>query len=135
MMTLYLWHLTAMTLIASVFLFAFDGAVFRIEPGTWAWWATRPLWLAGLALVALGLTALFARFEWRSTEKPPPARTSKVIAGLLLVTGATASAAYFGLATTDATVNWIIPIAAVAGALIMGAMPVLGERRATKKVD
>jgi fucose 4-O-acetylase-like acetyltransferase len=40
-MTLYLWHLTAMTLVASVFLFAFDGAAFRIEPGTTKWWLGR----------------------------------------------------------------------------------------------
>jgi hypothetical protein len=129
MMTIYLWHLTAMTLVASVFLFAFDGAAFRIEPGTTAWWLTRPIWLAALITVTLALVAVFARFEWRVRDTPPPARTGFVVAGVLLVTGATAAVAYFGLAAEDATVNWIVPIAAFVGAGIMGAYP---ARRARK---
>jgi hypothetical protein len=123
MMTIYLWHLTAMTLVASVFLFAFDGAAFRIEPGTTQWWLTRPIWVTVLSVVTLALVAVFARFEWRVRDTPPPARTGYLIAGVLLVAGATASVSYFGLATADATVNWIIPIAAFAGAGIMGAYP------------
>jgi hypothetical protein len=123
MMTIYLWHLTAMTLIASVFLFAFDGAVFKIEPGTTAWWVTRPVWLLALIIVTLALVAIFVRFEWRIRDSPTPQRTRNAVAGILLVVGAAAAVSYFGLATTDATVNWIIPIAAFAGALIMGAYP------------
>ena len=131
MMTIYLWHLTAMTLVASVFLFAFDGAAFRIEPGTTLWWLTRLIWIAVLSVVTLGLVAVFARFEWRVRGTPPPARTGYVVAGVLLVAGATASVSYFGLATADATVNWIIPIAAFVGAGIMGAYPA----RRTKKTE
>ena len=128
-MTIYLWHLTAMTLVASVFLFAFDGAAFKIEPGTTAWWLTRPVWLLVLILVTLVLVAIFAPFEWRVRQTPAPTRVRYVIAGVLLVAGAAAAVSYFGLATTDATVNWIIPIAAVGGAVIMGAYP--SRRRAT----
>ena len=112
-----------MTLVASVFLFAFDGRAFRIEPGTTEWWLTRPIWIAALVVVALALVAVFARFEWRVRDTPPPARTGFVIAGVLLVAGAAAAVAYFGLAAADATVNWIIPIAAFVGAGIMGAYP------------
>ncbi|MGI9667674.1 MAG: acyltransferase family protein [Acidimicrobiia bacterium] len=133
MMTIYLWHLTAMTLVASVFLFAFGGEAFRIEPGTTEWWLTRPIWLAVLTTVTLLLVGVFARFEWRVRDTPPPAKTSYVIAGLLLITGATAAVAYFGLATTDATVNWIIPIAAFAGAAIMGAYPAMRSRERDKE--
>jgi len=129
MMTLYLWHLTAMTLVASVFLFAFGGRAFEIEPGTGLWWATRPIWVAVLAGVTLGLVAIFARFEWRVRETPPPARTGYVIAGVLLVSGAAAAVSYFGLAAADATVNWIIPIAAIVGAVIMGAYPARRRKR------
>jgi surface polysaccharide O-acyltransferase-like enzyme len=129
MMTIYLWHLTAMTLVASVFLFAFDGRAFRIEPGTTEWWLTRPIWVAVLSLVTLALVAVFARFEWRIRDTPPPAHTSWVVAGILLVVGTTAAVSYFGLATTDATVNWILPVAAFAGAGIMGAYPARRRRR------
>lgn len=129
MMTVYLWHLTAMALVASVFLFSFDGAVFKIEPGTTSWWVTRPLWISALTIVTLVLVAIFARFEWRVRQTPPPQHVRYVIVGVLLVTGAAAAVSYFGLATENATVNWIIPIAAFAGAAIMGAYP---SRRANR---
>lgn len=133
MMTTYLWHLTAMTLVASVFLFAFDGAAFQIEPGTTQWWLTRPIWIATLVAVTLALVAVFAPFEWRVRDTPPPTRASLVVAGVLLVAGAAAAVAYFGLATADATVNWIIPIAAFAGAAIMGAYPARRTRNSTPR--
>jgi len=129
MMTIYLWHLTAMTLVASVFLFAFDGAAFRIEPGTTKWWLTRPIWILTLATVTTVLVAVFAPFEWRVRQTPPPANVRYVAVGVLLVAGAAAAVSYFGLATADATVNWIIPIAAFAGAAIMGAYPARRRRR------
>ncbi|MEN8238520.1 MAG: acyltransferase [Actinomycetota bacterium] len=123
MMTVYLWHLTAMTLVASVFLFAFDGEAFKIEPGTSAWWITRPVWLLVLISVTSVLVSVFAPFEWRVRKTPPPTHVRLVVIGVLLTAGAAAAVSYFGLATTDATVNWIIPIAAVGGAVIMGAYP------------
>lgn len=132
-MTIYLWHLTAMTLVASVFLFAFDGKAFKIEPGTTAWWLTRPIWLFALISVTLILVAIFAPFEWRVRQTPPPDHVRYVVVGVLLIAGAAAAVSYFGLATTDATVNWIIPIAAVGGAVIMGAYP--SRRRAKSDVD
>ena len=134
-MTIYLWHLTAMTLVASVFLFAFDGMAFKIEPGTIAWWATRPVWLLVLATVTLVLVAIFAPFEWRVRETPPPPRVRYVVVGVLLVAGTAAAVSYFGLATTDATVNWIIPIAAVGGAVIMGAYPRRRRDRSEASID
>lgn len=123
MMTLYLWHLTAMTLVASVFLFAFDGAVFRVEPGTTVWWLTRPLWVAGLGTVTIGLVLVFARYEWRINKDRAPRRASYLLVGLLLLIGSAAAISYFGLATSRATVNWIIPISTLVGAAIVGAYP------------
>jgi hypothetical protein len=129
MMTIYLWHLTAMTLVASVFLFAFGGRAFKIEPGTTIWWATRPVWLFVLISVTLVLVAIFAPFEWRVRQTPAPTHVRYVLIGVLLIAGAAAAVSYFGLATTDATVNWIIPIAAVGGAVIMGAYPSRRSKR------
>jgi hypothetical protein len=122
-MTLYLWHLTAMSLIAAAGLFAFDGVAFQIEPGTTAWWLTRPVWVGVLATVTLILVAVFAPFEWNINPDPPPARRRVVAAGVLLTAGSAAAVAYFGLADQDAAINWIIPAAAIAGAALMGAYP------------
>ncbi len=122
-MTLYLWHLTAMTLVASVFLFAFGGAAFKIEPGTTLWWLTRPIWIAVLALVTMMLVAVFAPFEWKINRGPAPQKSRYVVIGILLLVGSAAAVSYFGLATETATVNWIIPIAAISGAVLIGALP------------
>ena len=122
-MTVYLWHLSAMSLVAAGGLYAFGGAAFQIEPGTTAWWLTRPLWL----LVLVGATALlvmtFARFEWLIRTDHLPTRVRHVAAGVLLCAGSAGAVAWWGLAAADATINWIIPLAAVAGAALIGAYP------------
>ena len=128
-MTIYLWHLSAMTIVAAIGLFTFGGAAFEIEPGTWAWVLTRPIWIAILLAVLGVLVAIFARFEWRISDQPAPIHRRWVTLGVLLTAGAAAAVSYFGLATEDAAINWIIPAAAIAGALMMGAMPRLGKTR------
>jgi hypothetical protein len=70
-MTLYLWHLTAMIVAIGLGL-ALGGFGFGIEPLTGLWWATRPVWFAVLAVVTAGLMALFSRFE-RPVPDPRPA--------------------------------------------------------------
>ncbi|MGE5155887.1 MAG: acyltransferase family protein [Betaproteobacteria bacterium] len=59
-MTAFLWHLTALYL-------AVLGqrllGIGRPEPATAAWWLTRPLWLLVLALLTIGLIAVFRRFD------------------------------------------------------------------------
>ncbi len=129
LMTIYLWHLSAMSLVAAGGLFAFDGAVFRVEPGTTAWWLTRPLWLAVLLAMTLVLVAVFARFEWRISDAPTPRSRRAVTIGMLLIAGSAAAVASVGISTPDAVVNWIIPAAAVAGAAMLGALPTWGARR------
>ncbi|MEN8112749.1 MAG: acyltransferase [Actinomycetota bacterium] len=129
LMTIFLWHLGAMSLVAAVGLFAFDGAMFLIEPGTWVWWLTRPFWLLLLSGVTLVLVAIFAPFEWKISKKPPPTRAAAVTAGLLLCIGSAAAVAQYGLATKTAAVNWIIPVMAIAGAALVGAYPTFRKRR------
>lgn len=122
-MTVYLWHLSAMSLVAAAGLFTFDGRFFQIEPGTAAWWVTRPVWVGILSGATLILVAGFARFEWRINRKPAPQRVAVVVAGLLLTAGSAAAVATMGIATRDAVVQWTVPAAAVAGAALLGALP------------
>lgn len=122
-MTVYLWHLSAMALVAAAGLFTFDGAVFRVEPGTTAWWLTRPLWVAFLLAVTAVLVAGFARFEWRISTGPPPRRRRVVAAGVLLTSGSAAAVVVKGITTPDAVVNWSIPVVAIVGAAMLGALP------------
>ncbi len=127
LMTIYLWHLSAMSLVAAAGIFAFDGAVFRIEPGTTAWWLTRPVWVAVLGAVTLLLVAIFAPFEWRISHKPAPTRVMAVTAGVLLTAGSAAAVAYFGLVSSSAEINWMIPVSAIIGAGLVGAYPIFGR--------
>jgi peptidoglycan/LPS O-acetylase OafA/YrhL len=59
-MTLYLWHITAMVALYGLVL-AVGGPL--PVPGTGAWWATRPVWLALLAVVLTPMALVLSRFE------------------------------------------------------------------------
>ena len=97
-------------------------------------WA-RPLWLLMLNGVTIALVAVLAPFEWKISREPPPAKTIYVTAGVLLCAGSAAAIAYFGLATAEASVNWIIPIAAIVGAGLVGAYPAFGRHRDRSRTD
>ena len=72
-MSLYLWHLTAMVVVIGLALVV-DGWGFGIEPLSGTWWVTRPLWFLILAVPTLGLIAVFGRYERpeRDPRAPPP---------------------------------------------------------------
>lgn len=61
-MSIYLWHLTAMVLAIGASLLV-GGVGLGIEPSTPLWWTTRPLWIAALAVATLPFIALFGRIE------------------------------------------------------------------------
>jgi peptidoglycan/LPS O-acetylase OafA/YrhL len=63
-MTIYLWHLPVLILLAGLALLA--NAAFSLPlptPLSLEWWATRPLWLSMAAAVVLPVALLFGRFE------------------------------------------------------------------------
>jgi surface polysaccharide O-acyltransferase-like enzyme len=122
-MTLYLWHLSAMSLLAAAGLFTADGAVFQVEPGTTRWWSTRPLWIGSLLVVTAILIAAFGRFERQVSDAPPPRRRRVLTVGVLLCVASLAAVANFGISSPDAVVHWSLPIAAVLGAALLGALP------------
>ena len=84
-MTVYLWHITVMVLVGSV-MYLSGGFGFGIEPGTGAWWATRPLWI-GVLLVVLVPTALLLSPLERLGRKPDAGvpSASRQIAGAVLM--------------------------------------------------
>ena len=70
-MSLYLWHLTAMVLVIGMSLLA-GGLGLRAVPLSGYWWATRPVWFGVLAAVTVGLVLLFGRFEKPSATAARP---------------------------------------------------------------
>lgn len=77
-MTLYLWHLTAL-LLASVSVLRFFP---QPEVGTASWWALRPVWLLLLVGFTVPFIIAFARFERPARA---PERRSAPLAGVSVV--------------------------------------------------
>lgn len=89
-LTVFLWHMTA-AVIGGYALVA-TGVLPQPEVGSGAWWAWRVPWLAVLAVVLLGLVALWRRWEAPVLgDRVPSASTPAVVAGLVMVLAALAS--------------------------------------------
>ena len=99
-MTLYLWHLSAMVIVIGMALIV-DGFGFGLTPLSWEWWITRPLWFLVLAVPTLALIALFGRYERpRRDERPAPQAWRPVLAVVLVCAGLGLLAA-IGIADAD----------------------------------
>jgi len=85
-MTIYLWHLTAMVLwigLANVL----GGIELSHQPGTGEWWRARPLWIATLAVVLFPLVMIFSRFERPKAGATTPPAWRLVLGASLLIVG------------------------------------------------
>jgi hypothetical protein len=121
-MTLYLWHLTAM--VATIGILLLVGAPgLGLKVGSVVWWVTRPLWLALMTILVLPFMVAFGRFERpRRDNRPPPPAWKPVLATLaacaglgLLATG--------GIADTDGinVVALLLPLVGVVAGGVVGA--------------
>jgi hypothetical protein len=131
-MTMYLWHLTALVL--AVFAGVLLGVGFKLEPLTPGWWLTRILWLALLFAVLLVFVAIFGRFE----RPNPPAevgggrlRAVVTCAGALLAGVGLAGLAIEGFYTPEEL--WGLPIGTLLllllGTAAVGVTPRIYARR------
>lgn len=118
-MTIYLWHSTAMILIIGLAGWL-GGAGLGVEPMTAGWWAMRPLWLGLYALTLAAMLPVVARFE----RLPPPARyagATRQVAGALVMCLGLAMLASDGLGGPGPV--WVQALAAATpfgGALLGG---------------
>ncbi|HSJ33764.1 MAG TPA: acyltransferase [Acidimicrobiia bacterium] len=83
-MTIYLWHLTAMVILLGLSLLA-GGLGLGVEPLTPLWWWTRPLWYLVLAVLTVLLVLVFGRFERPRPDlrpAPPAWRPLTAVAGV-----------------------------------------------------
>ncbi len=87
-MTVFLWHLPALVLVALLLLVGFP----QPDVASAAWWLLRVPWFALMAVVLAGLVAIMGRFE-RGSGEPPAAAPWRSIASTVL-----ASASLIGLA-------------------------------------
>jgi len=99
LMTLFLWHLTALVLAVLVLR---PLGLTEPSPGTATWWALRPLWVLVPATLLVPLVALFARFE-----RPRQARSGTGTAVLRTVLGT--AGAVLGLLGVAVGGIWPLP--------------------------
>ena len=123
MMTLYLWHLTALSLLGAAGIILGDGWLFSFEPGTTTWWLLRPPFFVVLGGITVLLATVFIVFEVNINRGPPPASPLIWIVGIGLAIASTGAMALEGLVDTDAVINWWIPGLTLAGAIALGAWP------------
>jgi hypothetical protein len=123
MMTIYVWHLTALNLAFAGGAFLFNGVILSIRPGTALWWVTRPAFFMILVAVTAAILIPFARFETdidrRVNNRPMVGIIAAMSAGIAVL----AATSYVYLINEDAQIHWWIPIVAVITAIVMKAYP------------
>ena len=84
-MTVFLWHLTALVIVAVVALPS--GLMPQPAVGSAIWWAWRPVWVVALAVALVPLVWAFARVELRRVTAPAPGAVAAGAAALLIAAG------------------------------------------------
>lgn len=123
MMTLYLWHTTALVAALGVALLL-DGVGLRLDPGSGAWWLTRLVWIAVLALAVVPFIALFGCVETRA-QRPvaAPPGPLRVVSGSLAAGLGIAVLALEGAAAEAWLGLNLWPILAVLGGAALATIP------------
>ena len=125
-MTLYLWHLTAMVMAIGVGI-ALGGTGFGIAPLTATWWLSRPVWFAVLVVLTVGLIAIFGRFERPARDdRPAPPWWRPALAAVFLCAGLGFLAA-IGIADEDG-LNGVVLSLPIVGVVVGGVarLPAIG---------
>jgi len=128
-MTLYLWHLTAMVIVIGLSL-AVGGFGLGIEPLTVGWWLSRPLWFVVVGAVTVGMVVVFGRFETPVDDpRPAPVWWRPVLAVVGICAGLGLLAA-IGIADAEG-LNGLVLSLPIIGVVIGGVSRLPGRPRRT----
>jgi hypothetical protein len=95
-MTLFIWHLTATTLVVLAS-YLVGGFGLRLGAGSTAWWWSRLPWLMANAIALMPLVLAFGRFERPSATEGTPASAWRYVLGALMTCGGLALLAAQGV--------------------------------------
>jgi fucose 4-O-acetylase-like acetyltransferase len=121
-MTIFLWHLTASTLIIGLAL-QLGSVGLAAEPGSGVWWAVRPVWLGVYLLGLAGFALVFGLFE-RGGSGGPPAAAWRQIVGAAMICGGLALLALDGIGAEGwLGLRWWVVLLPLVGAVLAGVNP------------
>jgi hypothetical protein len=108
-MTIFLWHLPSLVLVALLLLIGFP----QPEVASATWWALRIPWFALMAVVLAGLVSVMSRFE-RGRGEPPTATPWRSVAAAALATSCLIALALRGFGRLTAVPSVAALVAAAA---------------------
>lgn len=118
-MTLFLWHSTVQVLMIGL-AYALGGLGLGWEPGSSAWWMTRPLWLGAMLAALLPVATVFARFEHGARRVSGTGlRAAAQLAGALLLCLGIALLAWGGMSAPAAPWIRLFPAAIVVAGCVL----------------
>jgi hypothetical protein len=127
-MTIYLWHLTAMmTLIAASLLLG--GFGLRVTVDTPQWWLTRLMWILLLVLATIPFILVFGRFERPSPDPRPAPPVWQPVAAVIVTCAGLGFLAAYGVSDEEG-LNGLALALPFAAALAGG---IAGARRWARK--
>lgn len=108
-MSIYLWHMTAMIVLVALVVTLLGGVGLSVEPGIGAWWSARPIWLVVYAAALVPFVLIFMVFESASSAKgdaiPGPAQA---MVGAVMTCAGLVMMALNGIGAASVLgVNWI----------------------------
>jgi fucose 4-O-acetylase-like acetyltransferase len=116
-MTLYLWHLTAMVALIGGSLLL-NGWGLRTDANTARWWLTRPLWMAALVAATLPFLLVFGRYERPNRDLRPPPPAWRPLLAVVATCAGLGLLAKYGIADEDGLNGFALSLpfaAAIAG--------------------
>jgi fucose 4-O-acetylase-like acetyltransferase len=120
-MTVFLWHLTALLIAALVLL---PNGFPQPRGGSSLWWTWRPAWIGALTIILAAFVAIFGRFErpraTRSTDVATSRGTGVVIGVAALVAGLAGLAQFgFGHMSVPSSASMLLSQPLVDAALVL----------------
>jgi len=128
-MTVYLWHITVMIVFVAL-LYLAGGVGLGIEPGTPAWWYSRPLWIAVLIVLLVPVALVLAPLERRArdADAPVPSPPRQIVGAMMLCLGIALLAMYGYGGGPIPHLDVMSFAMVIVGAAISGVMPGIGRR-------